>query len=170
MVSHLSGVYLLSFCLTGLYDGSMPNLCSITSIGILGISDICHAKTLRLSQRKVTSVSSYLALRPMLIRTFLSGFLESTGTSLSSTPFSYRPPADRWAADSMVRQHICISLLKEVKGSWRSMAWALMISVGCCRPVSLPHWLLVLVLPFHQSALHGLMLHSHMPEHPAGQT
>jgi hypothetical protein len=34
MVSCLPSVYLLSFCLIGLYDGSMPNLCSIISLGI----------------------------------------------------------------------------------------------------------------------------------------
>jgi hypothetical protein len=34
MVSRLSGVDILHFCLTGLYDESIPNLCSITSLGI----------------------------------------------------------------------------------------------------------------------------------------
>jgi hypothetical protein len=35
-------------------------LCSITSLGIPGISNICHAKTSRFSQRKVMNVTSYL--------------------------------------------------------------------------------------------------------------
>jgi hypothetical protein len=70
MVSCLYVVYLLSFYFTGLYDGSMPNLCSIISLGTPGISDICHAKTSRLSQRKVMSVSSYLGSSVELIRSF----------------------------------------------------------------------------------------------------
>jgi hypothetical protein len=32
--------------------GSMPNFWSVTSLGISGISDICHAKTSRFSQKK----------------------------------------------------------------------------------------------------------------------
>jgi hypothetical protein len=40
MVSRLSGVYLLSFCLIGLNAESMPNLCSITSLGIPSKSDM----------------------------------------------------------------------------------------------------------------------------------
>jgi hypothetical protein len=84
MASHLSGVYLLSFCLIGLYDRSTPNFCSITSLEISGISDIFHAKTLKLSRRKVISVNSYLGSRLSLIRSFLSGFLGSTSTCLSS--------------------------------------------------------------------------------------
>jgi hypothetical protein len=84
MVLHLSDVCLLSFCLIDLYDGSMPNLFSITSLGIPGISDIFHAKTSRLSQRKVMSANSYLGSRLSLIRSFLSGLLGSTATSLSS--------------------------------------------------------------------------------------
>jgi hypothetical protein len=87
MVLRLSGVYLLSFCLISLYDGSMPNLFSIIPLGISGISDICHVKASRFSQRKVMSVSSYLASRPILIQSFLSGLLGSTGTSLSSVSF-----------------------------------------------------------------------------------
>jgi hypothetical protein len=91
MVSHLSVVYLLSFYLIRLNDGSMPNLCSITSVGISGISDIFHAKTSRLSWRKVMRVNSYLGSRFELIRSFLSGLLGSTKISLSSistVPFS----------------------------------------------------------------------------------
>jgi hypothetical protein len=49
MVSRLFGVYLLSFYLIDLYDGSMPNLCSITSLGITSISDIYYAETSRFS-------------------------------------------------------------------------------------------------------------------------
>jgi hypothetical protein len=87
MVSRLSGVYLLSFYLIGLYDGSMLNLCSITSPGIPSIYDIYPVKTSRFSQRKVMSVSYYLASRPVLIQSFLPGMLGSIGTSLSSTSF-----------------------------------------------------------------------------------
>jgi hypothetical protein len=86
MVSRLSAVYLLSFCLINLYDGLMSNLCSITSLGIPSISDIFHAKTSRLSQRKVMSVNSYLGSRLSLIRSFLSGLIRSTTTPLSSMP------------------------------------------------------------------------------------
>jgi hypothetical protein len=91
MVSRLLGVYFLSFCLTGLYDGSMHNLCSITSPGMPGISNIYHGKTSRLSQRKLMSVNSYLGSRLSLIRSFLSGLLGSNTTYLSSfsrVPFS----------------------------------------------------------------------------------
>jgi hypothetical protein len=84
MVSCLSDVYLLSFCLIGLNDGSILNLSSITSLGILGISDIYHAKTSRLSRRKVMIVNSYLGSRLSLIWSFLSGLLGSTATPLSS--------------------------------------------------------------------------------------
>jgi hypothetical protein len=86
MVSCLSGVYHLSFCLIGLYDGSISNLCSITSLGIPGIFDIFQEKTSTLPQRKVTSMNSYLGWRLSLIQSFLSGLLGSTKTSLSSIP------------------------------------------------------------------------------------
>jgi hypothetical protein len=62
----------------------MPNLCSIISLWIPNISDIFHAKTSILSQRKVMSVNSYLESRLSLIQSFLSGLLGSTATSLSS--------------------------------------------------------------------------------------
>jgi hypothetical protein len=58
--SSLSGVYFLSFCLTDLYNWSMSNLCSITSLRISDIYDIYHAKTSRFSLRKVMRMSSYL--------------------------------------------------------------------------------------------------------------
>jgi hypothetical protein len=89
MVSRLSGVYLLSFCLIDLYDGLMPNLCSITSLGIPGISDICHAKTSRFSWRKVMRASSYLASRHVLTWSLLFRLLglAGTGPSLSSASF-----------------------------------------------------------------------------------
>jgi hypothetical protein len=38
--------------LIGLNAESMPNLCSITYLGILSIYDICHMKTSRFSQKK----------------------------------------------------------------------------------------------------------------------
>jgi hypothetical protein len=87
MVSRLYGVYHLSLYLISLYDGSVSNLCSITSLWIPDISDICYAKTSRFSQRKVMSTSSYLANRPVLMRRFLSGSLGSADTSLSAAPF-----------------------------------------------------------------------------------
>jgi hypothetical protein len=121
MVSCLSGVYLLSFCFTGLYNG-----CSITSLGIPDISNISHAKTSRLSRRKVMSATSYLASRHVLIRSFLFRLLGQPG-SLCHQPPSCHPPADRWATDWMMRQHMCLSLLKEVEGCRRSVAWALAI-------------------------------------------
>jgi hypothetical protein len=40
MASHMSGVYLLSFCFISLNNVSIPNLCSITSLGIPDISNI----------------------------------------------------------------------------------------------------------------------------------
>jgi hypothetical protein len=52
MASRLSGVYLLFFWLIGLNAGSISNLCSITSLGIPGIFDICHAKTSRFFSEK----------------------------------------------------------------------------------------------------------------------
>jgi hypothetical protein len=82
---------LLSFCLFSLNDGSIPNLCLITSLVILGISSIFHEKTSRSSQRKVMSTNSYLGSSFELIRSFLFGLLGSTRTSLSSVsmvPFS----------------------------------------------------------------------------------
>jgi hypothetical protein len=116
MVSRLSGVYLLSFSLTGLYDGSMPNLCSITFLGIPGIYDIWHAKTLRLSWRKMMSVSFYLGSRSVLIQSVLSGCWCQPELPCHQPPSSGHPPADRWDADRMARQHMCLSLLKEVEG------------------------------------------------------
>jgi hypothetical protein len=74
----LSGVYVLSFCFTSLIIGLIPNLCSITSIEILGISDVFQAKTSILSQRKVTSSSSYLSSSLLLIVSCLPGSLGST--------------------------------------------------------------------------------------------
>jgi hypothetical protein len=91
MVSCLSCVYLLSSCLIGLNAGSMPNLCSTTSLGIPGISDIYHVKASRFSQRKVMSMSSYLVSRSVLRRSFLSVSSRSTGTSLSMAPFFLLP-------------------------------------------------------------------------------
>jgi hypothetical protein len=92
MVSCLFGVYLLSFYLTGLYNGSMPGLCSITSLGISGISACEDIK---------------IVLEKSDERKFLFD-IEA-------------------CANLMVRQHMCLSLLKEVEGSWRSAAWAPMI-------------------------------------------
>jgi hypothetical protein len=107
MVSRLSGVYLLSFCLIGLYDGSMPNLCSITPLGILDISKICHVKTSKFSQRKMMSVSSYLNSRHVLIRSFLSGLLGSTRTFFCHQPLSSSNPlTDRQAAGLTLRRHM----------------------------------------------------------------
>jgi hypothetical protein len=81
----LSRVHLLSLCLISLIDGSIPNLCSITTLGILSISNIFHAKTSRFSQRKVTNVRSYLGSSFELILNFLSESLGSAGISLLST-------------------------------------------------------------------------------------
>jgi hypothetical protein len=52
MVSCLYGVYLLSFCLISLNDRSIPNLCSITSLGTPGISDIFHVKNIEIFLEK----------------------------------------------------------------------------------------------------------------------
>jgi hypothetical protein len=90
MVSHISDVYLISFCLTGLYDGSMPKLCSITPLGIPDIFDICHAKTSRFFWRKVMNVSSYLGSRHVLTQNFFSRSLKLVGTSLSTASFFFR--------------------------------------------------------------------------------
>jgi hypothetical protein len=79
----------------------MSNLCSITSLGIIGISDICHVKTSKFSHRKVMSVNSYLASRSALIQSFLSGLLGSTGTSLSSGSFFFFPSID-WSAGCLL--------------------------------------------------------------------
>jgi hypothetical protein len=123
MVSCLSGVYLLSFYLIGLYDGSMSNLCSITSLGIPDISDIYHAMISRFSWRKVMSASSYLASRPMLIRSFFSRLLGQLGFLCRQHPFSCHPLADRLANDWMMRQYMCLSLLEEVEGCRWTVAW-----------------------------------------------
>jgi hypothetical protein len=45
-------VYLLSFYLISLNDGSIPNLCSITSLGTSGISDIFHVKNIEIFLEK----------------------------------------------------------------------------------------------------------------------
>jgi hypothetical protein len=132
MVSRLSGVYLLSFYLIGLNAGSMPNLCSITSLGISDISDICHEKTSRFSQRKLTSMSSYLASSSVLRRSFLLVSSGSTTTSLYVAPFFLSSAgecalllwwpeytADRWfegrcfdrSASSVCLGHLCGQLL-----------------------------------------------------------
>jgi hypothetical protein len=120
MVSRLCDVYLLSFCLTGLYDESISNLCSITSLGILGISNICHIKISRFSQRKVISMSSYLESRHVLTRNFFSGSLTSARTL--QLPSSSDPSTDRWATGLTLRCHMCPSWLTAVEGSRSSMA------------------------------------------------
>jgi hypothetical protein len=99
MVSCLSSVYILSFCLIGLNVGSMSNSCSITSLGIPGISDICYVKTSRFSLRKVMIASSYLTSSSVLRRSFFLMSSGSTTTSLSMPPSSCRPPSDRRWAD-----------------------------------------------------------------------
>jgi hypothetical protein len=114
MVLRISGVYLLSFCLISLYDESMPNLCSITSLGIPSISNICHAKTSRFFWSKVMSVSSYLASRHVLNQSFLSGLLGRLGLLSHQPPSSLRPLTDRWAAGSMPRCHMCPSVIPRV--------------------------------------------------------
>jgi hypothetical protein len=124
MVSHLSGVYLLSFCLIGLYAGSKSNLCSITSLGIPDISDIWHAKTSIFFWRKVTSASSYLASKFALTWSFLSKSLGSGRTSLSMTSFflSWR----------------LISSLKGVEEYCWLVTWVPMAHSECCRQASWP--------------------------------
>jgi hypothetical protein len=62
------------------------------------------------------NVSSYLASRPVLIWSFLSGLLGSTGTS------SLRPPIDQWAASWMLRRHMHPFWTTEVEGSQLSLA------------------------------------------------
>jgi hypothetical protein len=68
--------------LIGSNVGSIPNLCSITSLGIPGISDIFHVKISIFPQRKVMNVSSYLGLSFVLILSLLSRSLGSARISI----------------------------------------------------------------------------------------
>jgi len=61
------------------------NACSMTSHGIPGMSEGCHAKTLRLSRRKSTSSHSYLVRSWVPIRTVLVGSAGSIPTVLVSS-------------------------------------------------------------------------------------
>jgi hypothetical protein len=138
----LSGVYLLSFFLIGLNNESILNLCSITSLGILGISDIFHVKTSRFSQRKVTSVSSYLGLSFELILSFLFASLRLARTSLLSSsivvPFSCCLPFDRQATGWRLRQHRSPSALSMLTRYHWSVALASMSCGGGRCPMSWP--------------------------------
>jgi hypothetical protein len=136
MVLRLAGVYLLSFYLIGLYAESMPNLCSITSIGISNISNIYHVKISRFSVRKVTSVSSYLTSRFGLTWSFLSGSLGLAGTSLSMASFFLSSPEDRREAGLTLRQHVCLFLMKGVEGYRWLVAWAPETYSECSRRAS----------------------------------
>jgi hypothetical protein len=122
MTSCLSAVYLLSFCLISLNDGSILNLCSITSLEIPGISDIFYVKHLDFFRKKVTSMNSYLRSRFELIRSFLSGLLGSVRISLSSStviPFCLLST---------------FSVLQVLEGYYRLVASALKSYEECCHP------------------------------------
>jgi hypothetical protein len=164
-------VYLLSFYLIDLNDGSIPNLCSITSLGIPDISDIFHAKTLRLSQRKVMSVSSYLGLSFELILNFLSESLGSTRTSLLS--YSSTIPV------FLLSTFLLVSGLVEAEPMWMPFCTVIpadahgvmLVGVldanvlqGRCCPRSCPPWALGLVWPCRRSAQHAIMKCSCMLE------
>ena len=62
-----------TFYLTDLTPGRIASRCSITSLGTPGMSEGCHAKISTFAQRKVTSVSSYLAPRPPSMRAVWEG-------------------------------------------------------------------------------------------------
>ena len=62
-----------TFYLTDLTPGRIASRCSITSLGTPGMSEGCHAKISTFAQRKVTSVSSYLAPRPPPMRAIWEG-------------------------------------------------------------------------------------------------
>jgi hypothetical protein len=68
----------------------MSNLYSITSLGILTISNINHAKISRFSWRKVMSMSFYLGSRYVLTQNFFFGSLRSAGTFLFAASFFFR--------------------------------------------------------------------------------
>jgi hypothetical protein len=171
MASHLTRVYLLSFYLIDLNDGSIPNLCSITSLGIPNISDIFHAKALRLSQRKVMSVSSYLGSSFELILNFLSESLGSTRTSLLS--YSSTIPV------FLLSTFLLVSGLVEAEPMWMPFCTVIpadahgvmLVGVldanvlqGRCCPRSCPPWALGLVWPCHRSAQHAIMKFLHVGE------
>jgi hypothetical protein len=163
----LSRVYLLSFYLICLNDGSIPNLCSTTSLGILDISIIFHAKTSRFSQRKLMSVSSYLGLSFGSILSFFSGSAGLARISLLSpssvVPSSFYPTLDRRVARQRLRQ--CW---------WPSILWSPRAFVGWCWPEAwmpmpsmghyhLMFWPLGLVPLCCRSAQHVIRMYSHMP-------
>jgi hypothetical protein len=59
---------LRGFWLTGLASGLIFRQCSITSLGIPGISDGFHANTSAFAWRKATSASSYFSSKPPAMR------------------------------------------------------------------------------------------------------
>ena len=73
-----------NFYLIGFALGWIASLCSITSLGILGMLDGCYANMSTFAPRKVMSVSSYLGSRLEPIRMVLEGSVGPRGTVLTS--------------------------------------------------------------------------------------
>src|SRR3989337_4604051 len=79
----------LTFCLTGRAWGQTARWCSITSLGMPGMSDACHANTSTFARRKVMSALSYLPSRvelmvkaPPVPSSLTATFLVSGGAAL----------------------------------------------------------------------------------------
>ena len=72
-------------CLAGFEPKTRCSVCSVTSLGMPGMSEGFHVKTSRLARRKSASSLSYLDGSLVPIHTFLVGLLGSISTTLVSS-------------------------------------------------------------------------------------
>ena len=84
IASFLSSANRRSFCLMGLAVTEMFNECSISFLGMPGMSTDFHAKTSTCSHRKLTSASFYLGSRSAPIQAVLDWSSRMRTTSLNS--------------------------------------------------------------------------------------
>lgn len=120
-------------CFTGHAFGCTDNLCSIMSLGTLGISDGLQEKTSVLARRKVMSASLYLESRPAPIRIVLDGsesFRQTTlsrssglvmtwtftGRPLGSAFSSYNPGVSSSMSRLLLSQYSCLCIAKNDDG------------------------------------------------------
>jgi hypothetical protein len=79
-------------CFTGRAPARMSSECSATSLGMPGMSEGLHAKTLAFAWRKLTSTASYLGSSSEPILTFLpASLLGSRETDLTASAGSKLP-------------------------------------------------------------------------------
>jgi hypothetical protein len=79
-------------CLTGQAPAQMSSECSVTSLGMPGMSEGLHAKTSAFARRKSTSTASYLGSSSEPILTFLpASSLGSRETDLTASAGSKLP-------------------------------------------------------------------------------